>query len=111
MVEVVVVSTAAGEVASTEEAAMVGAVSTAVGTVEEAFMADPPTAGTMAGAIVAERMAAVAMGILPPEGPGRPRVTACGTLPPDSIHLRDRDIARACQPLAVREWVRTAALV
>jgi hypothetical protein len=110
VVGVVVVSTAAGEAASTEEAAMVGAVSMAGGMVEEAFMADPPTADIMAGAIVAGRMAAVAMGILPPEGPGRPRVTECGTLHRDSIHSRDQETARACQPLVVREWPQTAAL-
>jgi hypothetical protein len=97
--EEVVVSTAVGEAAST-----------AVGMVEEVFMADPPTADIMAGATAAECMAVVGMGILLLEGPGRPRATECGTLHRDSIHLRDPETARGCQPLAVREWLRTAAL-
>ncbi len=72
-VVVVVVSTAAGEAASTEEAAMVEAVSMAVGMEEEAFMAGPPMADITAVAIAVECMAAAALGILPPEGPGDPK--------------------------------------
>ena len=69
----VVVSTAAGEAASTEEAAMVEAASMAVGMEEEAFMAGPPMADITAVAIAVECMAAAALGILAPEEPGDPK--------------------------------------
>jgi hypothetical protein len=67
-VVVVVVSTAAGEAASTEEAAMVEAVSMAVGMGEEAFMAGPPMADITAVAIAVECMAAATLA-----GPGDPK--------------------------------------
>jgi hypothetical protein len=73
VVGVVVVSTAAGEAVSTEEAAMVEAVSMAVGMGEEAFMAGPPMADITAVAIAVECMAEAALGILAPEGPGDPK--------------------------------------